>query len=192
MKFSTIGLTISAVLSLAAVTAPANATSITYDWAVSGVGTSGEVPPGTGTITVTSETNGIDPITAFSGEIGGTTITGLGAATASIDNLLYPAGSPTVFDTEGLAFTTATGSGNIFSFYAQGSTVSPGSVNLDGFSGLPGGFVVGNFTITPVTPVPLPASWAMLLLGVCGVGAVAMRSSRKQAGGQLIDCTAAA
>jgi hypothetical protein len=189
MKLSTVGLAITAVLSLAAAVAPANAASLTFDWTVSGVGTSGEVAPGAGVVTVTSETNGADPITAFSGEIGGTAITGLGAAVSgTIDNLIYPNGSPTVLDTEGLAFTTASGSGRIFSFQAQGSTPSPGSVNLDGFTGLPSGFVVGNFDITPV---PLPGSWTMLLLGVCGLGFLASRGSKKQADGRLAGFTAA-
>lgn len=177
MKFSTVSLAISAVLSFAAVAAPASAASITYDWTVSGVGTSGEVAPGAGTITVTTTSSGADPITAFSGEIGGTAI-GLGAATPSIDNLLYPHGAPSVLDTEGLAFTTATGTGNIYGFYAQGSTPSAGSVNFEGFIGLPSGYAVGNFTITPV---PLPASWTLLLLGVGGLGLRATRSSKRQA-----------
>jgi hypothetical protein len=185
MKFWKAGLAVSAVLSLAGVGTSANAASITYDWTVSAFGTSGEVAPGLGTITVTSESNGQDPITGITGEIGGTTLTGVGASTGS-NNFLYPNGAPTVLDTVGFNFTTATGTGSIFSFQAQGSTVSPGSVNLDGFTGLPSGFVVGNFNIAPV---PLPASWTVLLLGICGLGFLATR--KKPAGGRLIGFTAA-
>jgi hypothetical protein len=173
MKLWQAGLVISA-LSLAAAGAPAYATSITYDWTVSGVGTSGEVPPGAGTVTVTSETNGADPVTAITGEIAGVAITGLGSTSGGADNLLYPNGSPTVLDLKGLALTTASGNLSIISQFQQGSTLEPGEVNLDEFLGSAvGGFAVGNLTLAPV---PLPASWTLFLLGLAGLQLPGLRS----------------
>lgn len=189
MKFSKVGVAIAAVLCLAAAVAPANAATITYDWTISSVGTSGASPPGAGTLTVTTAPSGADPITAFSGEIGGIAITGLAPASASTsyDNLLYPAGTPTVLDTKGLGFMTSGANGGVFSFFAQGSTVGPGEVNLYGVSG-PSGFAVGNFN---VTPVPLPAGWTLFLVGLCSFGVLTTRRSKKQAGGQLVGFAAA-
>jgi hypothetical protein len=179
MKLWKAALATSAVL-LAAAAAPANATSITYDWTVSGVGTSGEVAPGAGTITVTPETNGADPVTAITGQIAGVAITGLGSTSGGADNLLYPNGSPTVLDLKGLALTTASGSLSIISQFQQGSTLEPGEVNLDEFLGSAvGGFAVGNLTLAPV---PLPASWTLLLLGLGGLGTVALRSAKDRTG----------
>jgi PEP-CTERM motif len=56
---------------------------------------------------------------------------------------------------------------------------------LDIFSGTNGktGFVdfTGNLTPTPTAAVPEPATWAMMVLGFCGVGFMAYR--RKDSGG---------
>ena len=105
MKFSKAVLAIAAVVPFAALTAPASAATVTYDWSMSGTSVSlGGPVPGSGTLTVTTGAGGVDTITAITGEIGGSTITSLIAPNGfqSNDNLLYPNGTPTVLDTDGL------------------------------------------------------------------------------------------
>jgi PEP-CTERM motif-containing protein len=179
MKFSKAVLAIAAVVPFAALTAPANAATVTYDWTMSGTSVSlGGPEPGSGTLTVTTGAGGVDTITAITGEIGGSTITSLIAPNGfeGNDNLLYPNGTPTVLDTDGLAFTAGTAKYEIYSFFAQGSTPSPGDVNF--YSEIGTTIQQGSGTFS-VSPVPLPASWTMMLLGLCGLGFVATRSNKK-------------
>ncbi|HTC50571.1 MAG TPA: hypothetical protein VK700_01390 [Steroidobacteraceae bacterium] len=197
MNISRAALAVAAALSFAAVAAPASATIVTYDWTASGVGTSGELAAGNGTITVdTSQTktvNGFtgDLITGITGFIGTDTITALvapnGGNFANNDDELFVAGTPTVLDTTGFSFTGSIGGVaqstpfTLLSTCALGSTTTctgPNPIQLDG----PGGTFLdlgqGSFTLTPV---PLPASPGMLLLGLAGLGFLAVRQSKPQA-----------
>lgn len=208
MKISRAALAVAAVLSFAAVAAPASATIVTYDWTLTSTAT---VPNGgingSGTITVdTSQTTSVqsatnpsvyfvgDLITGITGTVNGggsnqetITINGLASAGASPqndDNLLFVSGQPELLDLKGFAFTSAaTGSTtfDLFSSLALGSTTTPGSnpYQLVGPGGQFGSLGVGTFTITPV---PLPASAWMLLAGLTGLGFAAVRQSRRQVG----------
>jgi hypothetical protein len=105
------------ILSLTAALAPARASTVTYDWSLTGPAASlGGVPlPGSGTITATASNTGSETLTAITGMIGGSAITGLTSFFGS-DNLVYPSGT-TPIDTSGIAFTDAAGQSiNVFSF----------------------------------------------------------------------------
>ncbi|HEV2700053.1 MAG TPA: VPLPA-CTERM sorting domain-containing protein [Steroidobacteraceae bacterium] len=195
MNISRAALAVAAVLSFAAVAAPASATIVTYDWTTSGVGTSGELAAGSGTITVdTSQTKVVsgftgDLITGITGSIGNDTITGLVAANGgnfgNNDDLLFVTGTPTVLDTNGFSFKGSIGGVaqttdfTLLSSCSLGSTTTctgPNPIQLDG----PGGTFLnlgqGSFTITPV---PLPASAWMLLFGIGALGLAAVRQSKQ-------------
>ncbi len=181
MKFSKTMLAIAAVVPFAALTAAANAATMQYDWTISSTSTvaQGGSVPGAGTLTVTLGADGVDTITAFTGEIGGSAITSLIAANGfeGNDNLLYPNGTPTVLDTSGVSFAAGTAKYEIYSFEAQGSTPGPEDVNL--YSEIGTTIQQGSGTFA-ITPVPLPDSWTMMLLGVCGLGFVATRTHLKK------------
>ena len=154
---------------LVAAVAPAHADSMVYNWTLTGPGASlGGVPqPGSGTLTATTGTNG-DTVIGITGTLGGSAITGLTSFFGS-DNVVFPEGT-SFLSTNGLAFTTASGvSVNIFSFFSQGS---PPSGNAYGEEISGGGFGVGTFNLTPV---PLPASWTLMLIGAGALGAFAVR-----------------
>jgi hypothetical protein len=171
------------ILSFAAAVAPARASTVTYDWTLSGPAASlGGVPaPGSGTITATVSNTGSETLTAITGTIGGSAITGLTSFFGS-DNLVYPSGT-TPIDTSGIAFTDAAGQSiNIFSFYAEGSVVQPGN-NFGEYISGGGGFGVGTFSLAPVAATPLPPTWTMMILGLFGFGFIAFRGTKKHATG---------
>jgi hypothetical protein len=156
-------LVIGGLATLATTMAPASAATLTFDWTLTGPSASlGGVPfPGSGTITATTSAGG-DLVTAITGTVGGSTITGLTTFNGS-DNLVFPIGT-TFLDTKGIAFTTAAGQNiDIFSFFAQGT---PPSGNAYGELAT-NGFGVGTFTLTQT---PLPSTWTMMLLGIAGIG----------------------
>jgi PEP-CTERM motif len=167
-------------LALTAIAAPARAATITFDWALAGPATSlggfGTPGSGSGTFTATTGANG-DLITAITGEIGGNTVTLLPQGTNGSDNLLFPIGtsftggtSVVDLDTSGIAVSTTLGDYHIF---GDGSPFSIGTVSgNDIFETGPGGFGVGTLA---VSAVPEPSTWAMMILGFCGVGFMAYR-----------------
>jgi hypothetical protein len=207
MKISQAALVLGALLSFAATTAPASAAIVTYDWTTTSTATvaNGGMAIGSGTITVdtsqttlvTSATNPSvhyvgDLITGITGSIGSVTISGLAPVNAdpahneTNDNLLFVSGSPEVLDTHGFAFTSAAGAFpySIFSSLALGSTTPPGPNPFQEVG--PGGqflsLGVGTFAITPV---PLPSSAWMLILGLGGLGFAALRSARGSKSGSI-------
>ncbi len=207
MKISRTALAVAAVLWFAAVAAPASATIVTYNWTLTSTATvlNGGFN-GSDTITVdTSQTTSVqsatnpsvfyvgDLITGITGHVnaGGSnqesiTINGLAAVDASAeynDNLLFVSGQPELLDLKGFAFTSAaTGTTpfDLVSSLALGSTTPPGSnpYQLIGPGGQFGSLGVGTFTLTPV---PLPASAWMLLLGLTGLGLMMVRQSGHKA-----------
>jgi hypothetical protein len=156
----------------------ANASTVTFDWTLSGPAASlGGVPlPGSGTITATVGTNG-DTVTGITGTIGGSTITGLTTADGS-DNLIFPSGTAPL-DTKGLAFTAGGETIDIFSFFAEGSPPSGNAFGEIVF-GSSSGFGVGTFSLSPaVSATPLPPTWTMMLSGLLGLALVLYRKEKR-------------
>jgi len=162
MKFLRIAaLLIGGVFPLATL-APASAATVTFDWTLTGT----DLPfVGSGTITaMTTATAGVDKVTAMTGTVGGSKITGLSSFLGG-DEFVFPAG-PLFVDDHGLAFNLASGqSVDIFlnsGFYQEEATNNIGS---------------DVFSLTPA-PTPLPATWSMLILGLCGLGFLAVRGTK--------------
>jgi hypothetical protein len=172
-------------LALTAIAVPARADTLTFDWTLAGPATSlggfGTPGSGSGTFTVTTGAKG-DNITAMTGELGGNAVTLLPSRTGGGDNLLFPIGtsfkggvSVVDLDTNGISVSTTLGDYHIF---GDGSPFSIGTVSgNDIFETGPGGFGVGTLA---VSAVPEPSTWAMMILGFCGIGFMAYR--RKQSG----------
>jgi hypothetical protein len=145
---------------------PANAAMITFDWSMTlteaGSGNfPNEVDVGSGTLTVNTGLGG-DPLIGITGSADGSSITGVTSFKGS-DNMVFPVG-PTFLDTNGIAFTTASGlKGDIFLLSAADNVYTAQFSNRD--------FAIGTFSLTPV---PLPASWSFMLLGLAGIGGLAL------------------
>jgi hypothetical protein len=157
------------------------AETLIFDWTLSVPGnvTSGGFPfLGSGTITVTAATTGGDPVTAITGMIGSSAITGLSTFDGA-DDLLFPNSAGTsLLDHKGFSFTVGAQSINILSQFSPGQTTTGNA--YEEIASNPGGFGVGSFTLTPVAAVPEPSTWAMMILGFAGVAFMAYR--RKQSG----------
>jgi PEP-CTERM motif len=97
------------------------------------------------------------------------------------DDFLFPnTTGHAVIDTTGISFEIAPNdSVNIFSFNAPNGEVVTG--NGYGETGNDVAFGVGTFTLTAA--VPEPSTWAMMILGFCGLGFMVYR--RKQKGPAL-------
>jgi hypothetical protein len=165
------------VAALASLAAPASAAEYLLDFA--GARSSG----GTGTLfatlrIATSDTaNALGGFDVYSvdGVVDGEDVLGIIAnpnAPGTIesnnflfDNILFDANP--AFDIYGLAFTTATGSWNLWGESADVYTLLK---NTPGF-----GYTGARIGTLAVTAVPEPASWAMLIAGFGLVGAVARR-----------------
>jgi hypothetical protein len=166
-------LVIGGLLPLAATVAPADAATVTFDWTLTGPSASlGGVPfPGSGTITATTSAGG-DSVTAITGTINGSTISGLTTFDGS-DNLVFPNGSAPL-DTHGIAFTTAAGQTiDILSEFAEGTP--PTGNAYEEIASNPGGFGVGTFALTPT---PLPAALPLYAGGLVMVSLLARRRKR--------------
>jgi hypothetical protein len=168
-----------AVASAMLVLAGARARAETFDWTINGpaatLGGAHDYGSGTFEATATS-TPGEWLITGITGSVGNVNITGL-LATGSDnnnDNLLFP-GTPgittTVIDIKGIAFETA--KFDLFSFDSAGTSFNPMTTNAYGELASKDGFgVFGTFN---VAAVPEPSTWAMMILGFAGIGAITYR-----------------
>ena len=165
-------LVLGGALSLAAVSAGAT----TYDWSLTGPASSlgGFADDGSGTLT-TTVVGGQTEITAITGEVGGSTITGLTSFDGA-DNRFFPA--TTLLDTSGLGLETANSNKfDIFSFFAPNSTdITPG--NNYGEIGSATAFGVGTFS---ATAVPEPEAWALMIAGFLAIGSVLRLSPARRA-----------
>jgi hypothetical protein len=164
----------------------AHAAPIKYDFAYSlPIDDPTHFPSGfnsaSGVMTVVDQGGGAYLIVDISGEWNGETITGLVPVGVHFDNdnLIFPDSDPTL-DGDGFAFFVAgplagdTGRGMVsFSFFEE-----------DGYADeIDDSDYIQSFRPTRETAVPEPASWALMLLGVGGVGAGLRASRRKALGG---------
>jgi hypothetical protein len=152
----------------------ASAAVETFDWELTGLSPSLGYAPlqGGGTLTASSNGDGSWTVEAVTGEVGGETISGVTTYYLS-NNLVYP-GSQELVSTGGFAFVTDTGADvDIFSFYGQGSVVSPGN-NYGEMSSA--GFGVGTFTMTAA--VPELSTWAMMGVGFAALAFAGYRKTR--------------
>jgi hypothetical protein len=153
---------------------PVGAAEVMFNF--SGTGFFGGTLDGTGILT-TSDMSSINPlngfeaqtITGITGTFNGSEITGL-AGVFGANNLFYSTG-PFFVDGNGLGFTTAGISANLF--VTNGTSYR---VNTQG-AGLLTGLVTASATPLAAA-VPEPATWAMMLLGFGGMG-VALRRRRR-------------
>jgi|GEM_PF-5717581 len=152
----------------------------TFNWALTGPDSSlgGFPETGSGTLTATLLSGNEWAISAITGTVGGSAITGLNSFNSS-DNMLFPESS--ILDTQGLSFETANGELiNIFSFYSPSTVSIPAGNNFGEIIGGTGaGFGVGTFSVTQNSPVPEPATILMLSTGLIGAaGAMRRKLSR--------------
>jgi hypothetical protein len=166
-----------ALLPIVATIAPASAAVETFDFTLTGVPAQGQSagPSGSGTIMGTLETNGSVLVTRITGTVDGQSIDGLSHSLGE-DQLIFPT-STDVVDGNGLGFTVGTAGETVAIF--ESSNKTPAGVFEDVASNGPVGF--GEFALTAA--VPEPSTWAMMILGFCGLGFMAYR--RKQSGAAL-------
>ena len=153
MKFlKAIALMIGGLLPLVMTVASGSAATVTFDWALTSNATpmNGGFPLlGSGTISATASATGIDPVTAITGTVGGSPITGL-TTFQNASNLLYLNGFA-LLDLNGLSFENAAGQNiNIFSFFSQGTPPTGNAygervLNANGSTA----FGVGTFALVP-------------------------------------------
>jgi hypothetical protein len=174
-----------------AMTAPASAETLTFDWTLAGTAASnggfGTNGSGSGTFTVTTGANG-DLITGVTGTLGGNAVTLAVVGTSGSDNLLFPVGttfdggtSVVDLDTNGIVLETSPT--NAIRIFGAGSPFSIGTVSGNDIFETGGnvGFGVGTMSVTEVTAaVPEPSTWAMMILGFFGVGFMAYRRKGSQ------------
>ena len=172
------------LLSIALATVPANASPVqeTFGFTLTGVAADGLAAgfSGNGTITATESTNGSWIVDAATGTMSGTfngvtlsgTVIGLNTDFLGDDDLIFPS-SARLVDDHGIAF-----------ILSDGQTVDVAD------DGIAGGFYTvestntsGAATFAITAAVPEPSTWAMMLLGFCGLGFMAYR--RKQNGPAL-------
>jgi hypothetical protein len=141
--------------------------------------------PGDAIVTATEQSDGITwVVTAITGEQDGQAITGL-SDYGGADNLIFPTSFELV-DEDGLAFTTASFSYDIFenplAFFADSecsSQFNGACIAIDEFGPAP---VLASFSITPFTNTPEPGSMMLLTLGLSGVIGAGMYRKRSSAG----------
>ena len=186
-------LAIGSLLALAAMEVPSMASTLTFDWTLTGPspGSGGIPETGSGTLTVTTGT-GSDAVTAFTGTVGGNSVTL--AATGTLngnDNLVFPVGTTFVgppvvagstsyvsvsdLDSHGIAFTTSAGTFDIFGFDEPNTTPAPSPTNNNYAEEGAAGFGVGTFALTAT---PLPAALPLFAGGLSLVGFLSRRRKR--------------
>jgi hypothetical protein len=185
MKFQrTAAFVIGGLLPLIAGSVPANASTVDFDWTLTGPAASlgGFQFTGSGTLTAqTTATPGVDLVTAMTGEVSSSTIENAAITLLAVNafqgnnNLLFPNGvtatNPTVLNGGGLSFAITAGDINIFSFGGTGTGNAYGQIS-------PSGFGVGHFE---VSATPLPAALPLFAGGLGALGLLGWRRKRKAA-----------
>jgi hypothetical protein len=137
--------------------------------------------PGNAVVTATEQSDDVTwVVTSITGEQNGDAITGL-SNYGGADNLIFPTSFELV-DEDGLAFTTASYSYNIFenplALFADSecsSQFNGACLAVDEFGPAP---VLASFSITPVTSAAEPGSMMLLTLGLFGVVGAGMFRKR--------------
>jgi hypothetical protein len=177
-------LMVAALLPIAATIAPASAAvTENFDFTLTGVAEDaaglGAGLSGSGEVTGTLESNGSVLVTAITGTVDGSMIKKVVKVDGFLgnDNLIFPtatspAGTPLV-DGQGFAFKLANGQ----DVQVFGDDLPAGIFEIEGTNSNG----AAEFTLTAA--VPEPSTWAMMILGFCGLGFMAYR--RKQNGAAL-------
>jgi hypothetical protein len=177
-------LMVAALLPIAATIAPASAAvTENFDFTLTGVAEDaaglGAGLSGSGEVTGTLESNGSVLVTAITGTVDGSMIKKVVKVDGFLgnDNLIFPtatspAGTPLV-DGQGFAFKLANGQ----DVQVFGDDLPAGIFEIEGTDSNG----AAEFTLTAA--VPEPSTWAMMILGFCGLGFMAYR--RKQNGAAL-------
>ncbi len=198
-----------AIAGLAAyVSMPAHAGSV-YDWTLSAPGLSGTgtvtlgavggTDFGTGGFAATAATGAFSDLDDNGVNLSGVSVTGIWAPTAAkasqsitLDNVVWPSGGvPANFygfvDSDGLGVTLS--NGDDLALVLSGDSYT-GRLYTSAF-GVEQPY--GNVTVelTPVSPVPLPPTWILLLAGFIGLGFCAHRGARKDSESGLAGFAAA-
>jgi PEP-CTERM motif len=141
--------------------------------------------PGDAIVTATEQSDDVTwVVTSITGEQNGAAITGL-SGYGDADNLIFPT-SPELVDEDGLAFTTASYSYDIFENPSEAFADAECSSQFNGACLTPDEYgpapVLASFSITPVTSAPEPGSMMLLTLGLFGVAGAGMYRKRSGAG----------
>jgi hypothetical protein len=201
MKKAATAIGIGAIACVLALTV-GTANALTFDWSVTGLNIN--TFAGSGTLTATDDGGGQYTVTAITGDIqygpnppnlpaqiiGLVPVDGVcGSEGCFNDNLVY-FGAPQ--QVSSVAFTTRGGIGGVFNgtctvetcnYYLLG--YGP-NFHLTGTEGnyaylFNNGGAAITFSLSPVSAVPEPSTWAMLLLGFAGIGFMAYRRKSKPA-----------
>jgi PEP-CTERM motif len=161
-----------ALLPIVATIAPASAAVIeTFDFTLTGVAAQGQPAgvSGSGQITGTLQSDGSVMVTGITGTVDSLSITGLSHPLGE-DQKIFPTGTEVV-DGSGLGFTLSNGvTVGIF----EDSFSLPANEFKDVISAVaPNDNGFGEFTVTAA--VPEPSTWAMMILGFCGLVFMAYR-----------------
>jgi hypothetical protein len=91
-----------------------------------------------------------------------------------VDNVLYPSMDP-LLDQNGIGFVSG---GNLWNVFSPSGV--PGADELNDAIGnyFPDIYTGGVFAITPITPVPEPATWALMLAGLGATARLVRRKSK--------------
>jgi hypothetical protein len=166
-----------ALLSIVTTTVPGNAAVVgVFDWTITGVsGFAGfeEGPSGSGTLTAKQKKNGDWIVQTVTGTLDGLEVKKQPGTAFGADNLIFP-DEPMLVDLLGLTFQLPHGTEeNIFAPSGASSLPSDIYVVLETTSS--GTEFSGTVEFALAAAVPEPATWAMMVLGFCGLGFLARR-----------------
>jgi hypothetical protein len=170
------------LLSIVATATPASAAVVeVFNWTITGVsGFAGfdEGPSGSGTLTAKQKKDGDWVVQSITGTLDGLDVKTKPGNDFGADNLIFPDG-PTLVDTQGLTFKLGHGiQDNIFAPF--GTSLPPDIYVVLGTTAS-GGESSGTVEFTLTAAVPEPSTWAMMILGFCGLGFLACRRKNQMA-----------